>query len=178
MLLKMLWVGEQGAKEKGQLIRECSDPFYSHLNLVNQELRKQTYLPANIWAHCSWLLQQWRRCVRWSQGDYLPAPRGTQRCSPSIPFAQRAQLDLRDVLWFAWAISSLHFYDVNTHLWDSWPTMFSTAIFLSDFIKTTCAVKVAVSHMLCHLQVQLTPQKSSLKIYKQLRSCTLVSEHA
>lgn len=27
-------------------------------------------------------------------------------------------------------------------------TVFSTAVFLSDVIKTTCAVKIAVSHML------------------------------
>lgn len=52
-------------------------------------------------------------------------------------------------------------------------TVFSTAIFLAEVIKTTCAVKVTVSHMLHHLQRQLIPQKRYLKIYKQLRSCTL-----
>jgi len=38
-------------------------------------------------------------------------------------------------------------------------TVFSTAVFLADFIKTACAVKVAVSHMPCHLQVQLIPSE-------------------
>lgn len=43
----------------------------------------------------------------------------SQRHSPAFPFARQAQSDLGDTFWFAWAISSLHFRSVNTHLWES-----------------------------------------------------------